>query len=460
MTSFSSEAWAREEFGSCQLGHRARLKRLLKIAATWVENPRASIPTAFAQWSQAQAVYRFASNPNVSHAVVMQGPVHATIERCRGRGRILVVQDTTHVSLGGEREDAGLGPVDSTGFTKGFLAHTALALGPDREPIGVLAQEVWARTGPVRSRKETPAARKKRARESEKWLKASAEVESAIAALGKQRPVLVQVFDAEGDTFEALETLQRLGHGFVIRAGRERLLDPDEDEARHLAEAVATAPVRGAAELDVPARPGREARRARIQLRARSVCVEPPKNRGRRGNSLELNVVHVNEPHPPPGVDAISWVLFTTEPIDSFEDCVSVVSDYSARWLIEEFHMALKTGCSLERRQLQSFDALSTLLAICNPIAVMLLRMRHVARARADTPATDVLAPAHLAALRVLRPQLATSCTIREAIRAIASIGGFLGRKSDGEPGWRTIWTGFRDVLLVARTFEARSGSA
>jgi len=459
MENLTAREWAVREFRGARLGHGARTKRVIEIAARLKEHPEVSIPKSSPSWATTRATYRFASNPEVSHAGVMAGPVAATVDRIRSQKRVLVIQDTTHLSFGGERASATLGPVGAGDTSRGFLAHTALVVGADRAPLGVLAQEVWARTGPRKPTKESARSRKKRPRESEKWGKVATSVESALASLGTERPSIVQVFDAEGDAFEIFEALRDLGHGFVIRAAHERLLDPDEDQPEYLSESISTSPVQGQADLPIPARPGRAARIARLDVRSAAVCIQPPRNRRRIGEPIDLTIVHLMESKPPLGVDPICWVLYTTESVDTFDDCVSVVSDYASRWLIEEFHMALKTGCAMEDRQLQSFESLSVLLAIVNPIAVSLLGMRHFARACPETPADTWLTPMQLKAIRILRPKISSNPSVREAIRTIASIGGFLGRKGDGEPGWRTIWSGFRDVLMIANAFEAAEKS-
>jgi len=422
-------------------------------------NPSLSIPKQNLSWAATRAAYRLASNPAISHAGIMAGPAAATVDRIRGRRRVLVIQDTTHLSFGGDRASATLGPVGPYDSSRGFLAHTALVVGDEREPVGVLAQEVWARPEEKKPKGRSARKRTDQPKESAKWSKTAIEVEHSIAKLGEERPRIVQVFDAEGDFFDLFEQLIELDHGFVIRAARERRLESDDGEPEHLSETVLRATKRGQSELFIPGRPGRPARMAILDVRCAEVSVAPPPHRRSTATPIDLRVVSLAEASPPEGVDPISWVLYTTESVDTFDDCVSVVSDYAARWLIEEFHMALKTGCAMEDRQLQTFEALTVLLAIINPIAVTLLGMRHFARACPDRPATGWLTPMQMRAVRILRPKLSPSPTIREAIRAIASIGGFLGRKGDGEPGWRTIWAGFRDVLLIADAFEIHEKS-
>ena len=459
MDNLTATEWAAREFRGSLLGHGARKKRLIEIAARLKLNPSVSLPKASPDWATTRATYRFASNPEVSHSGVMAGPVAATVERIRGKSRVLVIQDTTHISLGGDRASASLGPVGPFEASRGFLAHTALVVADGREPVGVIAQEVWARTGGRKSKGRSGRHGSHQQRESTKWAKTAIDVEHAMATLDADRPSVVEVFDAEGDFFDLFMQLIELGHGFVIRAARERRLEADDSESEHLSEAAMTATIRGQAELFIPSRPGRAARTAVLNVRSADVVVQPPPHRRGSSDPIDLRIVCLDEAKAPDGVEPISWVLYTTESVDTFGDCVSVVSDYAARWLIEEFHMALKTGCAMEDRQLQTFDALTILLAIVNPIAVSLLGLRHLARSCPDRPADGWLTPMQMRALRTLRPKLSSKPTIRETIRTIASIGGFLGRKGDGEPGWRTIWSGFRDVLLIAQAFESHEKS-
>ena len=459
MPVFDAQRFAQEEYGGARLGHRSRTRRLVEIGKELAQDPASSVPRVFQNRHQAKAVYRFASNAHVTHADISAAHFQATTERSRSLKRLLVIQDTTHVSYGG-RKESDLGPVDTTGSSRGFLAHSALAVdGATKRPLGLLGQHVWVRPGKKRPADETGEERKKRPRESEKWSAVSRQVEQHLRPLGTQKPRVVAIFDAEGDVFEVLETLDELGHGFIIRACKDRLLDDEEDDHRYLVEAAISAPRRGLLSVEVHRRPDRAARLAQLELRSTTVELRPPRNRRRKGDSLEVSIVLATERTPPEGDEPICWLLLTREPCHSHEEAASIVCDYALRWLIEEFHMGLKTGCSLERRQLQTFGALANLLAICNPIAAGLLLLRHVARTDRTAPAETVLNATQLVALRRLRPKLPVCFTAYVALRAIAELGGFLGRKSDGEPGWRTLWLGFRDLLIAERVLRADQGS-
>ena len=169
-------------------------------------------------------------------------------------------------------------------------------------------------------------------------------------------------------------------------------------------------------------------------------------------------MVWVREVDTPAGVEPLEWCLVTREPIETAEQVLAVEAMYESRWLIEEFHMGIKTGCGVEARQVETGHALRNLLAIATPIATQLLRLRHAARASQTTAATAVLSSRQVEVLRVLRPKLSREPTAYEALRWIANLGGFLMRTRDGEPGWRTLWKGFQKLLLVEIGYAAGSG--
>ena len=181
-------------------------------------------------------------------------------------------------------------------------------------------------------------ARKKRSRESEHW--AAAQGRSAeLFSDAQDKPRVIAVFDREGDIFEAFEALDELGHSFIIRACRNRLLDVDGEDKQYSLDAAKLAPVLGEYEVDVPGGPGRQARKAQMQIRAMPATFCPPRNRRRRGDSVSVNIVLAIEPTPPEGIEPLCWYLVTREAIETKDDVLAVVEGYEARWLIEELHM-------------------------------------------------------------------------------------------------------------------------
>jgi hypothetical protein len=408
-----------------------------------MQSPAASIPTLCESRSAAKAAYMLLQNEEVTHQGLLEGVFEQTAARCASQaGGVLVIQDTMAASFGGAEDRQGLGPVNDQQQTKGFLVHTALALGArTHEVLGVLDQHVWSRSSDKKPRDESAWDRRKRSRESERW----SQMERQIARRLPSTHVIA-VFDREGDIFEVFETVDELQHSFVIRATQNRLVASDGEQVYSLDQA-RTAPVIAQRTVEVPARGGgRGARVAHLQVRAARVNVQPPKNRDRQGGAQWMNIVLVEETNPPSEKEALRWFLLTREPIDTAEQVLLVVGHYEARWKIEEFHMGLKTGCSLEARQLTSDHRLKNFLAFATAIACELLKLRDVSR-RTDLQASDVLTPIQLEILRETHPRITAASTALATLKAVAELGGFYGSNKDKRPGWRTLWTGFRRIV-------------
>lgn len=439
-----ARSWASETFGRAALGHGARVKRAVEVAGDLMAAPSASLPKACAG-SRSKRAYELLSNAKVTHAGLLSGPVDQTLAACAKEPSILLVQDTTAPAFGGRVRRAGLGPINDAPSTQGMLVHTCLALAEDGRVLGVLEQEVWARPKVKRSRKETQHQRQKRPRESQRWARVAQTVHGRLEAHGVKAKA-IHLADREGDIFELFEELAKMGDSFVLRATYDRRTTAGKEDARtySLAEAEGN-PTLVCKKVGVPARLGKKARTARLEIRAARVEVRPPK--GRPGDAVWMNVVVVLEIDPPSEKDAIRWNLLTREPIDTAEDVLRVADIYALRWTIEDFHMGLKTGCALEERQLESFAALANFLAIASAIAVHLLQLRDAARASEPRPASDVLTDVQMKLLRYAVPRLSPTCTAQEALRAVATLGGFYDTSKKARPGWRTLYGGMQRLL-------------
>ena len=169
-------------------------------------------------------------------------------------------------------------------------------------------------------------------------------------------------------------------------------------------------------------------------------------------------VVHVKEVDAPKGIEPLEWILLTSLPVESFEDAWLVIGYYEKRWLIEEWHKALKTGCRLEHRQLKTAGRLEALTGLLSVVAVRLLQLKSAARTAPDRPAREMVPLHWIVMLQAARPSKKavrpSSMTVGEFYRQLAMFGGFLGRKSDGEPGWITIWRGWQKLYLIVRGAE------
>jgi hypothetical protein len=188
---------------------------------------------------------------------------------------------------------------------------------------------------------------------------------------------------------------------------------------------------------------------ARVEINAPSLLTAARKTR--MPASIALSVVRVFEPDPPAGIKApLEWVLLTDAAIEGFEAALEVAVKYSARWLIEEFHKALKTGLGAERLQLETAHRLFAAIAIMSIVALRLIDLRERFRVQPHAPAeTAAISPLELKVLRVQmkRPIL----TIKELALAIGRLGGHMNRKADGMPGWQTLWRGMKKMQLLTQ---------
>lgn len=452
MSPIEAAVFAQRELETLRLGDVRRDRRATQVLAGLLGASDSSIAAQNVEAAATKGSYRLLENNDVSYLAVSEAHACQTIERARQHDVVLAVQDTTGVSLGGLKQADGLGPITDAKGSRGYLVHSTLIVEPNSgEVLGVAAQQVWVRSGTKKPKKERPDQRKNRSRESEIWPKGQRDVATAFgrtevegggwspAATGD--PHVIAVFDREGDIFEAFEALNELDHGFVIRAVHNRLLVGED--RKYSLDAVASERPIGQYRVDVPRKAGGKAREAELTARTLRVQVRPPKNRGRKGRPQSLTIVLVREETPPPGEPGLCWYLVTTESASTAEEVQRIIQIYRLRWLIEEFHMGLKTGVGIEQRQFESFQVHRRFLAFATIAAWQLLALRHAARTDAARPATALLSNIQLAIIRSRLPKLPKSPTVREAYRGLAMLGGFMGRKGDGEPGWRTLWRGF-----------------
>jgi hypothetical protein len=268
--------------------------------------------------------------------------------------------------------------------------------------------------------------------------------------------------------FEYLDHKHRQGGYYVVRAKHDRVVwaagDPKRPVKLH---AYARAlPTTGTWSIDVSANTGRRARKTRVRLAAGKLTLPVPRPAcGEHGDQpLEVWVVHVEEIDPPPaGEKPLEWVLLSNLPCPSFGEARRRVDWYARRPVIEEFHKAQKTGCGIELPQLTDESRLEPLIALLSIVGVFLLGLRDAAgdEQSARAPAGGFVPQSHLRVLNAWRWQdRDRATTVSEFLLAVARLGGHLNRKSDGPPGWLTLWRGWQDLTVMVRAADAweRSG--
>lgn len=467
-----SKSLAATEFATASLGDQRLNVRLFAIVERLEERPNATFPEAMGTSAEAEAFYRFLRNDKTSFDALFEPHREATVNRCAEHETVLVLHDTSEVRYKGSTRRKGLGVVGQSG--QGYLCHLALAVAPGqlRDPLGVLHVEQLVRpegkVSPTKLIRQGKASYKETAdmeREQERWKRGVDATSQALA--GRTRAI--HVTDSEGDDYKLMAKMGGEDvsdkHDFVIRLHYDRVLDLQQSEARKISEALASRPVVATREVVLSRRDRqpasgsrkrqavREQRKATLEIRAGRVVLRRPSSAPKNlPPTLAVNIVQVQEPNPPEGTVPVEWVLATTEPIETPEQILAVVDIYRSRWLVEEYFKALKTGCSLEKRQLESTQTLWVALALFIPIAWSLLRLRNIARDEPDLPAQGVLTEEELEVLQAVEDcRLSAAPTAREAMLAVARLGGHL--RQNGEPGWIVLGRGYLRLLTLVRGY-------
>jgi hypothetical protein len=447
----ASGTWAEIEFDEAELGDRRLTMRLQELAGRLAEHPSQSLPEACADGAQLKAAYRFFDNEQVTPAAVLASHVRSTTVRSTAETLVLAVQDTTSLDYTAHPATTGLGVLNDVKH-QGFLVHTTLAITPERVPLGLLAQEVWTRDaaslGKRKPRKQRPLTEK----ESQKWLTSLEAVKAAQAQCPTTR--FISVGDREADVYDLFLVDRPAGVDLLVHAAWDRGV---EQPQQHLWAAIGAAPEAGGLTVAVPrtaaqaGTPAQPARPAHLTLRFAPVTLRPPRHRSAEHlRSVPITAVWVVEAAPPAETRPIEWLLLTTCPVTTAAQAFTIVDYYVCRWGIEVWHKVLKSGCQIEARQLETAERLQRCLALYSVIAWRVRYATLLARAAPDLPCTALLDPDEWQALYCIIHRTAapptTPPTLRQAVRWIAQLGGFLARSADGEPGPITLWRGFQHL--------------
>jgi hypothetical protein len=426
-------------------------------------NPRESLPSAMVTAAELEGAYRLFNNDEVSFEALLEAHTDAVAERAAGRGVVLAIHDTTTCRFRhADAETVGYLPTGKPGF----LLHLTLLVDTAdwQRPLGMVHGEPIRRKQRTRRRPKasgTETARWKN-KESERWLRGVQATEKKLAG----KAAVIHLADRESDQYALLSSLVAAKQRFVIRARHDRRVD-DGVHVRDLVdlkEPVLEREVpltRRLAETAPVARrnhPPREGRTAKLHFASTITEVRGPQYVEGAPARTTINVVHVYEVDPPKGQEPVDWLLYTTEPIETAAEIATVVDYYRCRWLIEELNKALKTGCVVQERQLESYDALLNMLALSLPIAVELLALRSIARSGPQRPATDFLTAGQLRALRHLshRP-VPPRATVKDVLWCVAGLGGHIA--NNGAPGWQVLQRGLGNFLTFAAGWCAREAA-
>jgi hypothetical protein len=464
--------WAVRNFGEIKLGDQRRTNRAIKIAQCMATNPGRTIPKLFNNPYDVKAAYNLFSNSDVNPDNLQSGHRALTLREMKEPGIYLLLEDTTELSWIGNLSIPGLGPVgDGAKGSQGFHLHSVLAvkwdgkkieeiLGTKRPTVEILGfcdQQYYIRKKKPKqeNKKNNSQQTKKRERESQLWEKATQTIGHAP---NNEKVEWIRVCDRGADIYEFFYTCQLSNHHYVVRASQDRaLLDPKtEQESGHLFELVREQKAIGSFDLSLRARPGQGARNVNLSVSTLQVQIRSPWRPGKGPGtlpSIKCTAVRVWESNPPSGVEPLQWVLLTDREIRNFSQALECALIYCSRWIIEEFHKALKTGLGAERLQLQTAEALFAAIAIMSIVALRLISLRERVRSQSQADAKESgLSDVELKVLRLKlnKPIL----TVRDVALAIGRLGGHLNRKSDGLPGWQTLWHGMLSLQSIVEGYR------
>jgi hypothetical protein len=449
------QQWAQEHFGAAKLGDPRRTTRLVGSAAAIAAHPEISFPSLF-DWNELRAFYNLCGRDEATLQSLQTPHWQHTRQAMATLPLVLIVHDTTELDFTSHHALQGAGPIgDHRG--QGLLQHNSLAFTPDGSRLlGLAYQQLKVRqpTPP----KETRKARKKRARESQMWME-------GIRAPGRPPggSTWVDVGDRGADIYEAMEESAGIGHHFLFRACQNRAVFKGEaaaaggaDEEVYLMEHARGLAAQGDDVVEVPPGPGRPGRAAAVKLAAAAVRVPPPRTAARRKQrpTLPAWVIRVWEPSPPAGVKALEWVLLCSARTQTVEQIKEKRGWYAVRWGAEVYHDVEKNGCSEEDRRFESVGSMAACLGVLAVVAVRVYQLRLAAKTMPDAPAHEVATAEEVG---VVQEQLGKKgLTVLQFVRGVAKLGGFLGRKGDGEPGIRSLWRGYQRLQDMVAGFRLR----
>ena len=431
------DQWAEQTFGQAGLGDRRRTRRAVKAACGMVRDPAAALAKSHQTWNDVQAVDRWLDEPEVTFEALMHPHWQQTRTALQGESVVLVVQDTTEMDLSAHGSMTGLGPIGN-GQGRGFLLQTLLAVVPERRAVmGCLAQRPFLRV-PAPGQEQRSQRRHRASRETAGWMQMVKQVGTPACA-----GLLGQVGDRGADRLPFFRRCLATHPPFLVRAAQTRRVQAHEAAIGQLLDQVRAWPSLDQRPFDVPARPGRHARQTILPISFGPALLLPPWNVPRGSKEpLPVWVVRVWESDPPEGEAALAWILLTSLSTATGEHAWLRVEWYRWRGIVEAEQQCRKTGCRLEERRVHTAERLIRLLGVLSPIAVRLVQRRDLARRLPESAAVQSLAPAAVAVVAASLSLPPEQVTVAAFWREVARLGGYLGRRPDRPPGWKTLWQG------------------
>lgn len=441
----TASEWAMEQFRSVELGDLRRTERALEMAEQMARRPGDSLPKQMTGWPGLKAAYRLLDNDAVTLEALSTPHWEQTRKEAgQTEKTILMVQDITQLDYSFHQSTAGLGPIGNH-RGRGLMVHNTLAVSPsERHVLGLAYQQIWTREDSNDKQTETQAQRDQRPdKQSARWGQAVTEIGKAPDGVR-----WVHVGDRECDIFDFFQSAIDTEVDFCIRIVQNRRVEQwAESDPHYLVSDLRDLAPMGHHSLEIAAKPGQKKRTAKLAVSWQKVTFRSPRSRPGPSTLSTAWAVRTWEPQPPADVEPIEWLLLTSVAVESLADALERIEWYTHRWVVEEYHSCLKTGCAIEKSQLQHGDRLQRLLGFVAILAVRLLQLRDWSRTKPNLLAVTVVQPILVQIIAYQTHSNPNTMTVKQFWGAVASIGGFPERKSDGQPGWKRLWHGWLRLL-------------
>lgn len=449
--------WAFEEFRNLGINCGRTIKRFIRSMITLSTKIGESIAGASDSKAEAKAMYRLIDNKKVTEAVVLQAHRKATIQKMKESGEfiILSVQDTTMLNYTSHKKTKGLGDFGAGPDNRGLIVHSALAVTPKGIALGLLDQFIWTRAPEERGKRTDKRQKPIEEKESFKWLKSMNNSQIGITKDIR----LVHVGDREADVYEFFVHAIANQQDFLVRVVQNRMTT----EACKLFDKIKNEQSAGQISVEIPrdTRRNLPKREVTLEIRYSRVTIQAPLSTPEKfvnNRNVALSIVHIQELNPLNDVEPIEWYLVTSMDITNLDEAVEKVNWYIHRWKIERFHYILKSGCNIENLQQRTAERLQKLILVYSIISVRILGMTYLARQCPEEPCTMFLEEEEWKVLYCIANRTFTISqtvpTIKDAVSYLAKLGGFLGRKGDGEPGAKVIWKGLNELNTVLKHYK------
>jgi hypothetical protein len=456
-----ASSFGREHFGGAELGDKRRSRRLRQLADVIVQHPGGTWPDRFKRPADLKAFYRLMNEEEVTHAKVLTPHRQRTLQRMAEQsGVVLTIHDTTELDFSGLTIE-GLGQIGE-GHGRGYKSHNSLAVVAESGEVLGLANQILFKRRRV-PKGETKAQRQRCAkRESLLWKQGSQAVPAAPEGC-----TWVDVCDRGADITEFLDYEHRHNKKYVVRSQHNRYIvleKAGEFVDTKLHDWARTLSPKDRRAITIGGRNGKPARKATVQVAWGQVRIKPPPQpRGEHGREpLLVWVLRVWEDDPPNWVDEpVEWILLTNMPVNSVADAWERVDWYCRRWIIEEYHKALKTGCNIEDQQFTTEENLQPAIAVLSVVAVTLLNLRDASRQpdAHSRRATDLVPHVYVDVLSKWRhKKIRRHWSLYDFYYALARLGGHQNRKNDHPPGWLVLWRGWTKLQLMVEAVSIMSG--